>query len=77
MIVLLGIAFAASWNVQLARMEGAATDIKQSAEELNYVANEIIQSGRFQHPARLFDATQEVHKQIQSARLATEQLGTN
>ena len=77
MTLLVSWAMAASWSVQLARMEGAATDVRQSALVVHQVANSSVESNRFQQPAKLFHATYELHKQVQSANLALSQLQTN
>ena len=76
MHVLLAIAwaFGASWQVQLARMEGAATDIRESAASLSAVAEGIAASGHVHSTAELFHKADHLEQQIELAALAAEQL---
>ena len=68
-------ALGASWQVQLARMEGAATDIRESADSLSSIAEDIASSGHVHSTAELFQKAEQLEHQIELAALAAGQLG--
>jgi hypothetical protein len=76
MHVLLAIAWAygASWQVQLARMEGAATDIREGAASLAETAAGIRESGHVHSVSELFHKSDHLNQQLEFAALAAEQL---
>jgi len=66
--------WASSWHVQFARMEGAATDIKEAALLMSTISKDIQKKQRIYRIAELAVAAQKLEQQIQSAQLALHQV---
>ena len=55
-------------------MEGAATDVKAAASSLNQISKDIQQKQRLYRIAELIAASHKLEQQIQSAKLALQQI---
>ena len=55
-------------------MEGAATDVKAAAGSLGQISKDIQQKQRLYRIAELVASAQKLEQQIQSARLALQQI---
>ena len=72
--VLAYFAWGSSWKVRFARMEGAATDIKEAAADLKKISTEIHRSKRIHRIAELSNTAKKLQKQIHAANLALERM---
>lgn len=63
-----------SWQVRIARMEGASTNTRESAEALVESAQRIAAAGRLQDLSELVSDANELNRRVISARLAAEVL---
>lgn len=59
-------------EVRLARVEGAAASLRQSASAMTTTAHAIVASGRFQGMEQLHGDAVEVNRNVISARLAVD-----
>lgn len=63
-----------AWLVRMSRMEGAAGNVKESAQQLREVTERIGESGRLEGVAEVIGSGEELNRRVQSAVLAAEVL---
>lgn len=63
-----------AWLVRMARMEGAAGNVEESAAQLREITAEIGRSGELRGVAEVVGSGEELNRRVQSAVLAAEVL---
>ena len=63
-----------TWMVQIARMEGASSDVQAAAEALTLSARRVADGGRIAELPRLQAQARELNRKVSSAVLASEVL---
>ncbi|MFT4974514.1 MAG: hypothetical protein ACI8S6_000397 [Myxococcota bacterium] len=63
-----------AWMVRMARMEGAAGNVRESAEQLRTSLVRIASSGRLVGMAEVVSSADELNRRVQSSMLAVEVL---
>jgi hypothetical protein len=63
-----------TWMVQIARMEGASSDVQAAAEALTLTARRVAEGGRIAELPRLQAQARELNRKVSSAVLASEVL---
>ena len=61
-----------SWIVQTARMEGAATDLRESANNLHILTQKTYHSGRISNMAMIIHFSHQLHRDVLSAKMAAD-----